>query len=78
MASILRKQSVNDIFLDQIIKTKSPNSAFAKNLRLLRVDLFLLVSLPPGIGAMLALEVTCRFGVQAGCPVTEIHLKLPR
>ena len=45
MASILRKQSVNDIFLDQIIKTKSPNSAFAKNLRLLRVDLFLLVSL---------------------------------
>lgn len=47
-------------------KTESPNSAFAKHLRLLRVDLFLLVSLPPGIGAMLALEVTCRFGVQAG------------
>ncbi|CAJ1452601.1 unnamed protein product [Effrenium voratum] len=32
---------------------------------LANVDLFLLVGLPPGLGALISLQVTCRFGVQA-------------
>ena len=47
-------------------------------LRLSRVDLFLLVSLPPGVGALMAFEVTCRLGVQAGTQMDTGAVDLSR